>query len=75
MKKAKLSVAEIEQYWGSLEAYNEEQRRIGLYELETGQRGSRRNWFKWFGPPSSAAIPAKPTPTIPSYKIMPSGKI
>lgn len=29
---------EITDYWGSLEAYNEEQRRIGLLNMETAQR-------------------------------------
>lgn len=27
----------IEQFWGSLEAYNEEQRRCGMYQLEAVQ--------------------------------------
>jgi hypothetical protein len=29
-----LTIEEIERYWGSLAAYNEEQRRCGLFELE-----------------------------------------
>lgn len=34
MKPIKLTLPEIEQYWGSLEEYQEEQRRTGLWELE-----------------------------------------
>ncbi len=37
MKNLNITMREIEQYWGSLEAYNEEQRRCGLVELETAQ--------------------------------------
>jgi len=37
MKAATLSLNEIERYWGSLEAYNEEQRRVGLTQLEAEQ--------------------------------------
>ncbi len=32
-----MNIKEIERYWGSLEAYNEEQRRVGLAALEMQQ--------------------------------------
>lgn len=44
MKAATLSLKEIERYWGSLEAYNEEQRRIGLAELEAEQFNNFANF-------------------------------
>jgi hypothetical protein len=34
MRKAEITVEEIKKYWGSVEAYNEEQRRCGAVELE-----------------------------------------
>lgn len=40
MKKVTMTREEIEQYYGSVEAYNEEQRRCGLYEIETESRES-----------------------------------
>ncbi len=37
MKRAEITVEEIKKYWGSVEAYNEEQRRCGAVELEETQ--------------------------------------
>ena len=45
MKNGALTLAEIEQYYGSLEAYNEEQRRCGLAELEEYQRSGPLKFF------------------------------
>lgn len=38
MKAAKITREEIEQYYGSVEAYNEEQRRCGMCGLETASK-------------------------------------
>ncbi len=39
-----MTIQEIEKYWGSLEAYNEEQRRIGLSELESYQIETQKSY-------------------------------
>jgi hypothetical protein len=36
LNSSQLSLEEIERYWGSLEVYNEEQRRSGLEVLDAG---------------------------------------
>lgn len=56
MKNRSLTLAEIEQYYGSLEAYNEEQRRCGLAELEEYQRNGP---VKYFMPSYALAIMEK----------------
>lgn len=40
MQNAGLNKTDIEQFWGSMEAYNEEQRRLGLYQLEAAQESA-----------------------------------
>ncbi len=64
MKGKSLNQAEIERYWGSLEAYQEEQRRVGLCELEALQPPARKNVetfpLKKFFP----RTPAVPTPVF-----------
>lgn len=38
MAQARLTTAEIEQTWGSVAAYEEEQRRCGVYQIEARQQ-------------------------------------
>ncbi len=44
-KNSGITLEEIERYWGSLEAYNEEQRRTGLSELEALQIKSQNSYM------------------------------
>jgi hypothetical protein len=46
MKNLGWTLAEIEKYYGGLEAYNEEQRRCRLIELEEVQRNGPVKLFK-----------------------------
>lgn len=45
MEKTTLTRAEIEKYWGSMEAYEEEQRRCGLYAIEAAAKNEQPTGF------------------------------